>query len=162
MDQKVIFGFRWESGLSSASRNHPTTFCRNFVHYEFTIVFRDSSLYRKQLSVFCLLWLISACADCSNCIANFCSMIELLHELKNSICWHGSIHAFDNVSARKNENKKFAGLLYITKNPKFSCVLCVHSQFLCSFARFDLANRVCVSQSSRTFFVLDCSYSTRH
>jgi len=29
----------------------------------FKIVFRDSSLYPKQLSLFCLLWLISACAD---------------------------------------------------------------------------------------------------
>jgi len=28
----------------------------------FKIVFRDSSLYPKQLSLFCLLWLISACA----------------------------------------------------------------------------------------------------
>jgi len=29
----------------------------------FKIVFRDSSLYPKQLSLFCLLWLISASAD---------------------------------------------------------------------------------------------------
>jgi len=29
----------------------------------FKIVFRDSSLYPKQLSLFCLLWLISACDD---------------------------------------------------------------------------------------------------
>jgi len=27
------------------------------------IVFRDSSVCPKQLSLFCLLWLISACAD---------------------------------------------------------------------------------------------------
>jgi len=33
-----------------------------------------------------------------------------------------------------------------------------HSQFLCSLARFDLANR----QSSRTLSMIDCSYSTRH
>jgi len=26
MGQKVIISFWWESGLSSASRNHPTTF----------------------------------------------------------------------------------------------------------------------------------------
>ena len=84
MGQKVIVGFWWESGLSSASRNHLTTFCIPFVHYAcFKIVFRDK-LYRKQLSLFCLLWLISA--DRSGCIANFCSMIELLHELKNSSC----------------------------------------------------------------------------
>jgi len=31
MGQKVIIRFRLESALSSASRNHPTTFCRHFV-----------------------------------------------------------------------------------------------------------------------------------
>jgi len=35
------------------------------------------------------------------------------------------------------------------KYRKFTCVLYAHSQFLCSLARFDLANRVCISQSSR-------------
>jgi len=85
MGQKVIVRFWWESGLSSASRNHLTTFCRLFVHDAyFKIVFRDSSFYPKQLSLFCLLWLISASADRIDYIANFCSMIELLHELKNS------------------------------------------------------------------------------
>jgi len=34
MGQKVMIRFRWESGLSSASRNHLTTFCRSSVHYE--------------------------------------------------------------------------------------------------------------------------------
>ena len=33
MDQKVTTRFWWESGLSSASRNHLTTFCRPFAHY---------------------------------------------------------------------------------------------------------------------------------
>jgi len=33
MGQKVIIKFWWESGLSSASRNHLTTFCRSFVCY---------------------------------------------------------------------------------------------------------------------------------
>jgi len=33
MAQKVIIRFRGESALSSASRNHLTTFCRRFVHY---------------------------------------------------------------------------------------------------------------------------------
>jgi len=52
----------------------------------FKIVFRDSSLYPKQLSLVCLLRLISACADRIGYITNFCSMIELLHELKNNTC----------------------------------------------------------------------------
>ena len=42
----------------------------------FKIVFRDSSICPKQLSLFCLLWLISACADRIGYIINFCSMIE--------------------------------------------------------------------------------------
>jgi len=33
MGQKVIIRFWWDSELSSASRNHLTTFCRPFVHY---------------------------------------------------------------------------------------------------------------------------------
>jgi len=50
------------------------------------IVFRDSSLYPKQLSSFCLLWLSSASADRIGYISCFCSMMKLLHELKNSSC----------------------------------------------------------------------------
>jgi len=48
------------------------------------IVFRDSSLYPKHLSLLCLLRLIRASADRNGYINNLCSMIELLHELKNS------------------------------------------------------------------------------
>jgi len=33
MGQKVTIRIWWESGLSSASRNHLTTFCRTFVHH---------------------------------------------------------------------------------------------------------------------------------
>jgi len=51
---------------------------------KFKIVFRDSSLYPKKLSLFCLLKLISASADRNGYITNFCNIIELLHELKNS------------------------------------------------------------------------------
>ena len=42
----------------------------------FKIVFRDGSLYPKQLSLFCLLRLISASADRNGYISNFCSMIN--------------------------------------------------------------------------------------
>jgi len=68
------------------------------------IVFRDSSLYPKQLSLFCLLRLISASADRNGYTSNFCSMIELLHELKKSFFQHGSIQEFDYVSAGRFEN----------------------------------------------------------
>jgi len=37
----------------------------------FEIVFCDSSLYPKQLSLFCLVWLISASVDRIGSIANF-------------------------------------------------------------------------------------------
>ena len=50
----------------------------------FKIVFRDCSLYPKQLSLFCLLRLINASCDCIGYITSFCSMMQLLHELKNS------------------------------------------------------------------------------
>jgi len=51
----------------------------------FKIVFRDSSLYLKHLSLFCLLWLISKSADRTGYITNFCSMIDLLQELKTTV-----------------------------------------------------------------------------
>jgi len=89
ISRKIVNGQKsnrilWESGLSSASRNHLAAFCRPFVHYACKIVFRDSSLYPKQLSLFYLLWLISASAYRIGYITNFCSMTELLHKLKNS------------------------------------------------------------------------------
>jgi len=52
----------------------------------FKIVLRDSSLYPKQLPLFCLLRLICASADPIGCISNFCSTIKLLHDLKNRSC----------------------------------------------------------------------------
>jgi len=70
----------------------------------FKIVFRDSSLYPKQLSLFCLLRLINGSADRSGYITNFCSVIELLYEFKKSFFKHGRIQEFDNVSAGKSEN----------------------------------------------------------
>ena len=51
----------------------------------FKTVLCDSSLYLKQLSFVCLLRLISTSADRIGYISNYCSMIELLHELKNSV-----------------------------------------------------------------------------
>ena len=54
----------------------------------FKIVFRDSSLYPKQLSLFCLLRLISASADRNGYISNFC-MVD-----KNSFF---NIEAFRNL-----------------------------------------------------------------
>jgi len=52
----------------------------------FKIVLRGSSLYPKQLPLFCLLRLICTSADAIGYISNFYSMIKLLHELKNRSC----------------------------------------------------------------------------
>jgi len=54
----------------------------------FKIVFRDSSLYRKQLSLFCLLRLssVTASADRIGYFTNFCNMIKLSPEINNSSC----------------------------------------------------------------------------
>jgi len=52
----------------------------------FKIVFRDSSLYLIQLSLFCLLRLIITSDNRNGYITNFCGMMELLDELKNSSC----------------------------------------------------------------------------
>jgi len=88
MGQKVIIMFWWEFRLSFAFKNHLTTFYKPSIHFLQTLhrmfVFRDSSLYPKQLSLFCLPRLVSASADRIGYISNFCSMIELLHEFKNS------------------------------------------------------------------------------
>jgi len=51
----------------------------------FKIVSRNSSLYPDHSSLFCVLWLISACADRIGYITNFCSMIEVFHEVKTAI-----------------------------------------------------------------------------
>jgi len=55
----------------------------------FTVVFRTDYFipsYLKQLSLFCLLRLIGTSADPTGYITNFCSMMELLDELKKSSC----------------------------------------------------------------------------
>jgi len=52
----------------------------------FKIVLRDSSLYPKQLTLFCLVRLICASTDPIGYISNFYSMVKPLHELKNRSC----------------------------------------------------------------------------
>jgi len=69
--------------IQKPSHHFLQSFCP---HRRFKIAFRDSSLYPKQSSLFCLLWLSSASADSIGYITSLCSMIELMHELKNSNC----------------------------------------------------------------------------
>jgi len=81
MDQKVIIG-------NLGYRLHPETILSHLQIFcpicMLEIVFRDSSPCPKQLSLFCLLRLISTSADRIAYITNLYSMMELLHELKNS------------------------------------------------------------------------------
>jgi len=85
MGQKVIIVFWWEIWVIVCVQKPPHHFLQTLHPLRMSkIVFRDSSLYPKQLSLFCLLRLISASADRNGYISNFCSMIELLHELKKS------------------------------------------------------------------------------
>ena len=83
MGQKAIIRCWWESGLSSTSRNHLTTFGRPFVHYASSrFCFGIVHFIRNNCFLFCLLWLSSASAGRIGYITSFCSMIKLLHELK--------------------------------------------------------------------------------
>jgi len=92
MGQKVIIMFWWEFGVSSASRNHLTTFCRPSIHYA---CLRLYSAIVHFIRNNCLLRLISASADRIGYISNFCCIIELLHELKNRFFY--SIEAFRHL-----------------------------------------------------------------
>jgi len=87
MGQKAIIRIWWEFLVY---RLHQETISPLFADLlplrMLKIVFRDSSLHRKRLSLFCLLWLSSASVDRIGYITNFCSMIKLLHQLKNSGC----------------------------------------------------------------------------
>ena len=133
MDQKVIIRIWWEFlGLSSASRNHLTTFCRPFVHCA------------------CL----RMCSAMVHFIRNNClyfdyygwsgQVLTVLDKLPNSVAWQNcctsskttvfKIEAFRHfiMSEQGKRKTKFSWLLYITKNWKFSCVLYAHSQVVCS------------------------------
>jgi len=61
MGQKVVIRFWWESGSSSASRNHLTTFCRPFVHCAY-LRLCSTIVHFIRNHLFCLLRLISASA----------------------------------------------------------------------------------------------------
>ena len=128
----------------------------------FKIVFRDSSLYPKQLPLFCLLRLISASADRVGYISNFCSMIELLYELKNSIFLTQKHSGIGYYIRRKKGKLTFAELLHIIKIESFLAYFMriIHS---CSVLQDSiLQTGVRARRSSHTLSMLDGSHSTRH
>ena len=106
MGQKVIILFWWEIRVIVCVQKPPHHFLQTLrpLHM-FKIVFRDSSLYPKQLSLFCLLRLISASADSNVYITSSCSMIEMLHELKKNFFKHRSIQGFDVSQQGKRKTK---------------------------------------------------------
>ena len=106
----------------------------------FKIVFCDSSLYPKQLSLFFLLWLISASADRIGYVTNLCSMVELLHEFKKTV-FNSGVFRHLIMSQQEKTKLRICWTSIHNKNRKFTWVLYAHSQFLCSLAKFDLANR---------------------
>ena len=87
----------------------------------FKIVFRDSSLYPNQLSLFCLLRLISASANRIGYISNFCSVI-LLHEHKKAFF---NIEAFRNLITPSQGKRKTKSLLdfYTVPSPRGALVV---------------------------------------
>jgi len=85
MGQKLIIRFPGGICVIVCVQKPPHHFLQTFCPLRmFKIVLRNTSLYPKQLPLICLLRLISASADRIGYISNFCSMIKLLHELKNS------------------------------------------------------------------------------
>jgi len=62
MGQKVIIRIWWESGSSSSSRNHLTTFCRHFVNYAC-----DDCVPRQLTSSETLVFVLSAMAEQRKC-----------------------------------------------------------------------------------------------
>jgi len=66
-------------------------------------------------------------------------MIERCRSSKTAVV---NIEAFRHLICHSREKGKLRVCwTAIHKKRKFSCVLRVHSQFLCSLAKFDLANR---------------------
>jgi len=87
MHQKVIIKVWWESGLSSAPRNHLTTSFQTFRPLNACLSLCSAVVHLSgTIVIFCLLWLSSASADRIGYITSFCSMIKLLPKLKNSSC----------------------------------------------------------------------------
>ena len=115
--------FWWEFGLSSASRNHISTFCRPSIHYA---CLRFCSAIVHFIRINCLYYivyllrLISASADCIGYISNFCSLI-LLHEHKNSFF---NIEAFRNLITSQQGKSKTKNLLdfYTVPSPRGALV----------------------------------------
>ena len=104
--QKVRIRLWWESVLSSASMEPSHHFLQTFRPLRiFEIVFRNSSLYRKQISLFCLLRLISECPDRLGYITNFCSM---MHELKTAVV---NTEAFRHLIMSQQGKRKTNSLL---------------------------------------------------
>jgi len=63
MGQKVLIRFWWESGLSFASRNYLTTFCRPFVHYACLRLCSVIVHFIRNICLYFVCWVWSAQAQ---------------------------------------------------------------------------------------------------
>ena len=109
MGQKVIIKVWWESGLSSASRNHLITFCRLFFSYACLKDCIPQQFTLSETIVFVLsASLISASADRIGYTSNFCSMVELFHEHKNSFF---NVEAFRTLIMSQQGKRKTKNFL---------------------------------------------------
>jgi len=77
MGQKAIIGFRWDLRYRLRPDTLSQLLCLSLCSAIVQFIWNNY--------LFCLIWLISASDDRVGFITNFCSMIELLHEL-TSFC----------------------------------------------------------------------------
>jgi len=77
MGQKVIIRFSVRIWIIVCIQESSHHILQNYRPQRILKIVLYSSLYPKQLPLFCLLRLISACADRTGYITNFCSMIVL-------------------------------------------------------------------------------------
>jgi len=75
----------------------------------------------KQLSLFSLQWLISPCANHIGNITNFCSLTELLHELKTAAVF--KVEAFMYLMMSQQGKRRANSLLDLYKKQKIDIFL---------------------------------------
>jgi len=91
------------------------------------IVFRDSSFYPKRLSLFCLLWLISASADSIGYITKFCSLINCCTSSETAVV---NIEAIRHVTTSQQGKRKTKNLLDFCTSQKIESFLAYFMRIL--------------------------------
>jgi len=110
MGQKVIVRFWWDTELSSASRNHLTSFFRPFTHYA-RLTLCSVIVHFIQNNCLCFVcygWSAQALTTLAALPISVCSMIELLHELESAIV---NTEAFRHLIMSQQGKRKTKSLL---------------------------------------------------